>query len=320
MVSACPCPENPDALRWFDSHSHLHDPAFVGDLPQVAERAVKAGVEAVLLPASSAPDSVLALRLILQIEGAPRTLIAACDALAPSLPTFELETPGTFQSPHLYASIGVHPHEAASLRAHDRTLFERLLELAAQAERALGRDRIIRAVGEIGLDYHYMYSPKEAQADAFRRQLEWARDFDLPVIIHTREATADTLAILREAETDGLLAAPEGCPPGVIHCYSGSAESTRDYLALGFMLGFDGPVTFKNARVPKAALIATPSERLVIETDAPYLTPVPYRGRRNEPSLLPHIGRKASELRSVTTAEMAALTRDNARRLFRIDG
>jgi TatD DNase family protein len=147
--------------------------------------------------------------------------------------------------------------------------------------------------------------------------LELAHKLELPVIVHMREATEATLDMFREAYKDGLFSKDH--PAGVVHCYSGSAETVPYLLKLGFMIGFDGPITYKNARKPMDALAAVPIDSLVLETDAPYLTPHPYRGKRNEPSYLPFIGEKAAEILKMDVKDVATQTTANALRLFRIE-
>ena len=268
---------------WFDTHSHLQDEDFAQDLPQVLARAREAGVSRIMLAASNEKDARQACQLALI-------------------------------QPMLYASVGIHPHDAKTWDQGSRARLERLVQETNQA--AGDRDQPVVAMGEIGLDFHYDFSPRDVQHQVFREQLELAHDLDLPVIIHMREATAPMLEVLTQAKADGLFSSQH--PAGVIHCYSGSAETVPLLLDLGFMIGFDGPITFKNAKKPIAALAAVPLDRLVLETDAPWLTPAPYRGKRNESAYLPHIGQKAAEIQGVPLETMAQATTHNALRLFRI--
>ncbi len=258
---------------WFDSHAHLQDEAFVPDLPQVLERAFSGRICRILLPSSSFSDAQRALQL------------AGLDA-------------------RLVCAIGCHPHEAKDFNRQDASFWQQLVR-ADQAGK-------IVAVGEIGLDYHYDFSPRQVQQDVFYAQLEFAHAHKLPVIIHEREATADCLAILQKAAKAGILQDP----PGVFHCFSGSVETARIVLDLGFYIGLDGPVTFKNAKRPVEVARICPLDRLLLETDSPYLTPVPLRGKRNEPANLPLIGAKIAEIKAVGLAELAKSTCDNACRLF----
>ncbi len=194
----------------------------------------------------------------------------------------------------MVASVGVHPHEAS--QATPET-FERLREL-------LAHPRVV-AIGEIGLDYHYNFSPPEVQREVFVRQLDMARAASLPVIIHTREAWPDTLRLLKEAR----LAA------GIMHCFSEGPEEAEQVLALGFHVSFAGVVTFPKALRVQAAARMVPLDRLLIETDAPYLAPVPHRGKRNEPAYVVETARKLAGLRGVAVEEIAAATRENFQRL-----
>lgn len=199
--------------------------------------------------------------------------------------------------PHVYAAVGVHPEDMANMRAGD---LERIGELAR-------RERCV-AVGEIGLDYYWDAEHKEEQKTLFARQLELAQALDLPVIVHDREAHADCLELVRRYE--GLR--------GVFHCYSGSAEMAELLLRRGWYLGFDGPITYKNARKAVEVLALCPLDRILVETDSPYLSPVPLRGKRNDSRNLPHVLRKIAEIKGLTEEEVAAATWDNGRRLFGI--
>lgn len=195
------------------------------------------------------------------------------------------------------AVVGVHPHDASCLTG------EMLDELEA-----LVRHPKVAAAGEMGLDYHYMSSPKEQQKDAFRRQIALARRVSKPIVVHTREAPADTLAILEE----------EGAREvgGVIHCFSEDRPFAKRALDLGFDLSFSGIVTFKNAVAVHDVAAWAPSDRIHIETDSPYLSPVPLRGKRCEPAYLVHTARRIAALRGRHVEEIAQITAENTRRLF----
>lgn len=207
----------------------------------------------------------------------------------------------------LICAAGVHPHEAAKASAeHLETLNDLVDQHKGQA---------LVAIGEIGLDYHYDISPRDTQQQLFRKQAIMAYEKKLPMIIHMREATADLLQILYELDNDHLLSAS----PGVFHCFSGSVETARQLLDMGFYLGFDGPVTFKNAKKALQVVAACPKDRLVLETDSPYLTPVPYRGKRNEPAYLTYIAAAIAACWQVTPEEVARLTTENATRLFQLE-
>ncbi|HZK29349.1 MAG TPA: TatD family hydrolase [Clostridia bacterium] len=270
---------------WFDTHSHLQDDEFAHDFEDVLARARLSGVRRILMAASNEEDAREACRL-------------------------------TVKEPMLYAAIGVHPHDAKTWDEGSATRLKTLWRETCDLAVAAGRDQSLVAIGEIGLDFHYDFSPRDVQHRVFRAQLELASELDLPVIIHMREATEPMLTTLAQAHADGLFSKDH--PAGVIHCYSGSAETVPRLLELGFMIGFDGPLTFKNAIKPLAALAAVPLDRLVLETDAPWLTPVPYRGKRNEPSYLPLIGTKAAQVLGITAHEVAEKTTANALKLFRI--
>ena len=197
----------------------------------------------------------------------------------------------------IYSSVGFHPHDAKDFT---EDIFD---QIKAWAE----KEKVI-AIGEIGLDYHYDNSPREIQKHVFKRQLQYAKEINLPVIIHSREAKKDTLDIIRES----------GVNKGVLHCFSGDMEMAEKAMAMGFYISIAGPVTFKNARRLRDIAKAIPDDYLLIETDAPYLTPEPFRGRRNEPSYIVHTAMAIAELRGITLEDMARITTINAKRLFKI--
>jgi TatD DNase family protein len=196
------------------------------------------------------------------------------------------------------ASAGVHPHEA---RLATEAVYDEL--------RGLARDRRIVAIGEIGLDFHYDHSPRPVQREVFRRQVRLARDLGLPVIIHTREADHETAALL---EAEG--AAQTG---GVIHCFTGGYDLARRALALGFYVSFSGIVTFPRAEVIQQVAAALPLDRLLVETDAPFLTPPPHRGKRNEPAFVVEVAKKVAGLRGQPLEEIGEAAVRNFGRLFR---
>ena len=201
--------------------------------------------------------------------------------------------------PHVYAAVGIHPEDCAGTG-----------EESYAALRELCRHEKVVAIGEIGLDYYWKDNPpKEFQQQVLRRQLELALALDLPVIIHDREAHGDTLAVVRDYPA----------LRGVFHCFSGSPEMAEELLKRGWYLGFDGPITYKNARrAPEVAAI-TPLDRILIETDSPYLSPVPFRGKRNDSANLPYVVEKLAEWKGVTPAEMERITWENGKRLFGIE-
>lgn len=198
----------------------------------------------------------------------------------------------------LPATAGVHPHEA---RLADERVYDELRELA-------GEGRLV-AIGEIGLDFHYDHSPRTVQRETFRRQVRLAREVALPVVVHTREADEETAAILEE---EG--AAEAG---GVIHCFTGGVELARRALALGFCVSFSGIVAFPRAEVIQEVAREVPEDRLLVETDAPYLAPPPHRGKRNEPAFVVEVARKVAALRGTDLETVAAASVRNYARLFR---
>ena len=202
-------------------------------------------------------------------------------------------------------------------RHSTRTAPRTLTPAHLQRIRALASDKNVRAIGEIGLDYYWDKTPRRAQIRAFEAQLDLAADLALPVILHNRESTADVLAAL-EAWTPTL---PQDLRqrPGVMHSFSGGLEDAERALAAGFYLGFTGPITFKNAAEMRAVARATPPDRLLIETDAPFLAPHPKRGKRNEPALLPLVNAKLAQIHGIAADEMAKITSDSAERLFAFD-
>ncbi|MFA6697857.1 MAG: TatD family hydrolase [Eubacteriales bacterium] len=199
----------------------------------------------------------------------------------------------------IYAAVGVHPHDADSLA--DTQL--KALEQMAKEEK-------VKAIGEIGLDYHYDFSPREQQKEAFALQLDLAFRLNLPVIIHNREAHKDTLDILRAHRS--ILKG------GVMHSYSGSWEMAKELMDLGFYISLAGIVTFKNAKKPVELAEKLPMDRLLIETDCPYLTPHPFRGKRNDPGFVRLVAEKIGQLRGMDTDLVAQITKNNACSLFRI--
>lgn len=201
----------------------------------------------------------------------------------------------------IYAVIGVHPHDAQDV-----------LEDYLDQLRELSKEEKVLAIGEIGLDFYYDNSPRETQRKVFKEQIGLAKELNLPVVIHTRDADQETFEIIKEAVGDGGLR-------GVMHCYSGSVEMAREYLKLGFYISLGGPVTFKKARVPKEVAKAVPLNRLFIETDCPYLTPEPFRGRRNEPKYVAYTAETIAEIKGISIEELAEVTSRNVRELFNIE-
>ena len=198
----------------------------------------------------------------------------------------------------VYAAVGMHPHDAKEMREQDYI----------QLERWTVHPRVV-AIGEIGLDYHYDLSPRPIQKEVFLRQLDIARKTGKPFIIHEREAHADTLDIVRNAAR-GL--------NGVFHCFSGSVETARAYLDMGFYISVAGPVTFPKSIKTKEVAKFVPLDRLLVETDSPYLTPEPYRGKRNEPAYVRIVAEDIAGLRNISLEELAEATSRNLRKLFAI--
>lgn len=201
---------------------------------------------------------------------------------------------------NIYAAVGIHPHSAKDVTN------ETLEEL-----KALSKEEKVIAIGEIGLDYHYDYSPRDIQKEQFIAQIKLAKQVNLPVVIHSREATKDTLDIIREETGDGKLS-------GVIHAFSGSPEIAREYIKLGFLISVGGTLTFKNARVVKEVVEAIPLEHMIIETDSPYLTPVPYRGKRNEPMFVRYVADEIARIKDINVEEVISVTNENTKRVFDI--
>ncbi len=195
----------------------------------------------------------------------------------------------------VYAAIGIYPHDTMELE-----------ERGIEPLRAMLREPKVAAVGEIGLDYYYDTVPREIQKKWFHSQLALAEEYALPVVIHSRDAMADTLEILRTHPR----------VTGIFHCYSGSVESLKEVLKLGYSISVGGVVTFNNAKTAKEVAAAVPLSRLLLETDSPYLAPVPHRGKRNSPLFLPEIAEMVASLRGISAKEVEAATDENALRLF----
>ncbi|MBN2899353.1 MAG: TatD family hydrolase [Clostridia bacterium] len=199
----------------------------------------------------------------------------------------------------VYAAVGIHPHEAESV---DEAMLE--------AIEALAKKEKVKAIGEIGLDYYYDHSPREIQKQVFVDQIRLAKSLGLPIIIHDRDANDDVMRILK---------AENPFETGVIlHCFSGSAELARQYVKLGAYISVAGPLTFKNNRKTIEVVEVVPLDRLLIETDSPYLTPVPFRGKRNEPAYVQYVADKIAEIKGLTFKEVADATRENGCRIFNI--
>ena len=202
----------------------------------------------------------------------------------------------TARHPHVYAAVGIHPENCGDFVPEHM-----------DALRQLAREPKVVAIGEIGLDYYWPENPpRDFQQQVFRAQLELALELDLPVIVHDREAHGDSLAIVKEYPA----------LRGVFHCYSGSVEMARELLRRGWYLGFDGPITYKNAARAPEVIAACPVERILLETDSPYLAPVPNRGKRNDSRNLPFIAARVAEIKGMTTDQVAEVTLQNGKKLF----
>lgn len=199
----------------------------------------------------------------------------------------------------IYAAVGWHPVDAIDMTDEDLAWIK---ELSAHPK--------VVAIGEMGLDYHWDKSPKDVQKDVFRKQIKLAKEVNLPIIIHNRDATEDVVSILQEENASEV--------GGIMHCFTGSAEVAKQCLDMNFYISFGGPVTFKNAKKPKEVAKEIPMDRLLIETDCPYLTPHPFRGKRNEPSYVKYVAEQIAELREMNYEEFSQKTSDNARKVFGI--
>jgi TatD DNase family protein len=252
-----------------DSHCHLDGVRFAADRDAVIERARAAGVQLLLAigTGDGPPDLEVALRL--------------AEAY-----------------PFIYATAGVHPHDAAKWTP----------ECIPQLRSLMGHRKIV-GLGEIGLDYHYDFSPRDVQQAVFIQQLEIAAEARKPIAIHTREAWPDTFAILEKHWTPAAL-------PGIMHCFTGGPAEAEQSLAMGFTISFSGIVTYSKAPEVQEAARLTPLDRILVETDAPYLAPLPYRGKRNEPAFVVETAKKIAELKNVTYSQVAAATTANFLRLF----
>jgi len=256
-------------MRLFDTHAHLHFPDYADDLDAVLERAHAAGVCGMVT------------------IGTDRETNQAVVALARRLP-------------NVWATVGIHPHDAGDAVEAD---FAEIEELARSEKKVVG-------IGEMGLDYFRNLSPPEAQRQVFRRQIHMARDLGKPVVIHCRDAHDDALAILADERAGEI--------GGVMHCFSGDVEIARRCLDLGLFISLAGPVTYKNARALPEVARFVPDDRLVVETDCPYLPPTPHRGKRNEPAYVALTAAFVAELRGVDPEALGATITANAATLFGI--
>ncbi len=257
-------------MTLFDTHCHLTDERFAGDLAQTIQRMLDSDVKLALVVGDGADDPT---------------------------PAFALAKAHEF----LYAAAGVHPHDASCWNSDRAGMLLRWMALPKAV-----------ALGEIGLDYHYDLSPREKQRQAFDEQLELAFQLNKPAILHIREAHGEATEMLLARHAAGRL------PRGVMHCYTGSWESAKTYLGLGYYISLSGAVTFKNAPKLQEVALNCPPDRLLVETDAPYMAPVPLRGQRNEPAFVRHTAEKIAKIRGMSLEALAEATTENGKRLFGI--
>ena len=254
-------------MRLFDTHAHLHFPELVAELDGVLERARAAGVAALVTIGTDRVTNSAAVALAGRVRG-------------------------------VYASVGIHPHDAADATEADY----------AEIERLARKSPAVVALGEMGLDYFRNLSPRDVQVAAFRRQLGLARQLEKPVIVHCRDAHDDVLAILEQERARDV--------GGVMHCFSADVAVARRCLDLGLVISLAGPVTYKNARALPDVARFVPQDRLVVETDCPFLPPEPHRGKRNEPAHVLLTAARVADLRAEDPETLAAAMTENAARLF----
>ncbi|MGL5719560.1 MAG: TatD family hydrolase [Alphaproteobacteria bacterium] len=255
-------------MYFVDSHCHLEFPEFGGKCQEILEQATLADVKTFLTIGTRIETMGELLKLI-----------------------------NSF--PQIYGAVGIHPHESHSVSG--RGVLETFLDEHLHNPRVVG-------VGETGLDFYYEHSPRDLQSNVFRTHLKKALEVDLPVIVHTRDAEKETVAILKEAAFEGV--------KGVIHCFTGSQWLAEQVLDLGFFISFSGVITFKNAQPLRDLIPFVPLDRILVETDSPFLAPIPHRGKTNQPAFVVHVAEKIAELKSVSLEEVARVTTENFFRLF----
>jgi TatD DNase family protein len=261
-------------MIFVDSHCHIDGEAFDADRDEVVERAKEAGVAAMLVVGTGNPHDGEIAKAV--------------------------ETAAKYEN--VFASVGVHPHDA---RLYDDKAENRLIELVKSSEKVI-------AWGEIGLDFYYDHSPRDVQAEVFKRQIRVAKELNLPIIVHSREANDETVEIL---EKECSYADFRG---GVMHCFGGTAAMAESLMRIGFLISFAGNVTFKKAENLREAARVVPLDKLLIETDCPFLTPVPFRGKRNEPAFVVHTAQFFAEFYAVELEIIAAQTTKNFLDFFKI--
>lgn len=261
-------------MFFIDSHCHIDGEAFDADRNEIVRRARDAGVKAMLNVGTGNPHDG-------EIERAVRV---------------------AEQFENVFASVGVHPHDA---KLYDDEAEVRLITLARESSKVI-------AWGEIGLDFYYDHSPRDVQREVFVRQIRTARELDLPIIIHSRDADDETVEILtRECAHENFR--------GIMHCFGGTAEMAESLMKIGFLISFAGNVTFKKAENLRDAARVVPLEKLLIETDCPYLAPLPMRGKRNEPAYVVHTAQFLADFYGVELEELARQTTENFLKFFRLD-
>ena len=262
-------------MRLVDSHCHIDSDAFDADRDDIVARAQSAGVEIMLNIGTGDPHSDDFRKAV--------TVAEKYDGV--------------------YASVGVHPHDA---KLYDDAAEAHLIELVTGSKKVI-------AWGEIGLDYYYDHSPRDVQVEVLRRQIRTARGMDLPIIIHSRDADDETVAILTEECDD------DDFRGGIMHCFGGTPRMAEKLMELGFLISFAGNVTFKKAENLREAARVVPPDKLLVETDCPFLTPIPFRGKRNEPAYVEHTARFLAELNGVDFGTLAEQTTKNFIDFFRLE-
>ena len=253
-------------IRLIDTHTHLNDAKFADDLDEVLRKASQAGVVRMVVCGYDLQSSESAVELASKYET-------------------------------IYATVGVHPHDAKN---YNREAESTIKELA--------KDRNVRAIGEIGLDFHYNFSPPDRQFAALEAQIELAKGLKLPIVIHSRKSNPEVFEILKNRSSDIV-----GC---VFHCFSGDANFAAEVLEMGYYIGVDGPITYKASQKLREVARMCPLDKLLIETDCPYLTPVPHRGKRNEPAYLIYIAEQIAAVKGLTVEAVAKATTNNAKKFF----
>lgn len=272
-----------NGYRFFDTHAHLYDERFAqeGLTPDdILRNASEAGVDRILIPADNLDTSRKAVSYVKEHDGKSGV--------------------------KLYCSAGVHPHEASSWNENVKEELYKLLEKREELK--------IKAIGEIGLDHHYDFSPRDVQSRVYEEQLLMAYELDIPIILHEREAAGESMDILRRLYKAGNMRENVG----VCHCCSASPEIASELVKMGFYIGFDGPLTFKNNKNTPAVCEKIPMDRIVIETDSPYLTPIPNRGLTNEPCFVPFVAEKICEIKDMTIEEVSEALMRNSKALYEI--